>query len=259
MWQREDINVPVDNKLQDEYINIIKKSKIGNESNIYLYFQIMFMTVMIVVSFVLKNGGNDTFEFAKDNYKQIFEKDNFAESTFSYKTFIEEMQNELQYRYGQLISVFNNLNSQGSADIYPDNVSTEKIIISEKGVLPAKGYISSPYGIRKNPFNSKEKEFHTGIDIASAKGTFIKSAFDGTVISAGSNNIAGNFVRIQSSDNIVTLYAHNQFLLVKTGDKVIAGQVIATMGDTGMTTGPHLHFEFIYNGTRYNPVYAINI
>ena len=49
------------------------------------------MTVMLVVSFVLKSGGNDTFEFAKENYKQVFEKDNFAESTFSYKTFIEEM------------------------------------------------------------------------------------------------------------------------------------------------------------------------
>ncbi len=259
MWQKEDISEPVVNTLQDEYIKIIKNSRKEKDTNFYLYFQIMFMSVMLIVSFVLKSGEPDIFEFAKDSYAEIFETDNFTESTFSYNAFWEEMQKELQYRYGQLVTVFNNLSGQGSADIYPDNVSTDKISVSVKGVSPAKGYISSPYGIRKNPFNSKEKEFHTGIDIANEKGTFIRSTFDGTVISAGNNDTAGNYIRIQSDDNIATLYAHNQFLFVKTGDRVVAGQVIATMGDTGMATGPHLHFEFIYNGTRYNPVYALDI
>lgn len=259
MWQKENINELAENSLQDEYIKIIKSAQKEKDSNIYLYFQIMFMVTIVVVSFALKYGNNETFQFAKDNYTQIFEKDNFSESTFSYKTIMDKMYDELQYRYGQLVTVISNLNGQGRADIYPDNVSTDKITIALKGVKPTEGYISSHYGLRKNPFNSKEKEFHTGIDIASKKGTFIKSAFDGTVISAGNNSIAGNYIRIQSANDIATLYAHNQFLFVKTGDKVMAGQIIATMGETGMATGPHLHFEFIYDGTRYNPVYALDI
>lgn len=258
MWQKENNNIK-EKTLLDEYSKVIRKNRKKTDTNIHLYFQIMFMSVLLVVSVVLNNGPSDIAKFAKNNYTQFFEQDNFVESTFSYSTFIEKMQNELIYRYGQLVTVFNALNGQGSAGIFPDNVSMKKIHIDKKGVLPATGYISSSYGIRNNPFNNKEKEFHTGIDIADSKGSFIKSAFDGIVISAGYNNIAGNFIRIQSDNDISTLYAHNQFNFVKEGDNIIAGQVIATMGETGMATGPHLHFEFIYNGTRYNPAYIVQI
>ena len=73
------------------------------------------------------------------------------------------------------------------------------------------------------------------------------------------SDFTGNYIRISSENNITTLYAHNQFLFVKEGDSVLAGQIIATMGDTGYATGPHLHFEFIVDGIRYNPVYAIEL
>lgn len=259
MWQKEITEENKISPLSDEYIKIIKKSNKKSENNLYIHFQIMFMAILLIVSFALKGGNSDTFEFAKNNYVDFFETDRYIESTFSYNTFVEKMQNELQLRFGKLMTVFNNFTGQGSADIYPDNVSTKKYNLENKGVTPANGYISSPYGIRTNPFNTKKKEFHTGMDIAAPKGTFIKAAFDGVVIAAGSSATAGNYIRIQSADNIATLYAHNQFLLVKEGDSVLAGQVIATMGRTGLATGPHLHFEFIVNGTRYNPVYAIDI
>ena len=105
MWQKENINEPAENSLQDEYIKIMKSAQKGKDSNIYLYFQIMFMVTIVVVSFALKYGNNETFQFAKDNYIQIFEKDNFSESTFSYKTIMDKMYEELQYRYGQLVTV----------------------------------------------------------------------------------------------------------------------------------------------------------
>ena len=91
MWQKENINELAENSLQDEYIKIIKSAQKGKDSNIYLYFQIMFMVTIVVVSFALKYGNNETFQFAKDNYTQIFEKDNFSESTFSYKAIMDKM------------------------------------------------------------------------------------------------------------------------------------------------------------------------
>ena len=260
MWQIENTdNTPANAELKQECNKIIKKSKKNRDNNLYFNIQIVFMMIILLTSFILKNSNSSTFEYVKANYREFFETDTYIESTFSYNSFIEKMQNELQIRFGQLITVFNYINSKGSADIYPDNVSLKKISIDKKGITPLKGYISSPYGIRTNPFNSKEKEFHTGLDIAAPKGTFIKAAFSGTVIAAGESQIAGNYIRIESDGDITTLYAHNQFNFVKEGDRVLAGQVIAATGETGLATGPHLHFEFIVDGTRYNPVYALDI
>ena len=236
-----------------------KNKKYICKDNIYFNIQLIFTAVIILSSFLLKNSSENIFNYTKDNYNQFFETDKFIENSFSYNYFMENMYNELQIRFGQLVSVFNNFNGKGKADIYPTNVSTEKYYIEEKGIIPVNGYISSPYGIRSDPFNKSKKEFHTGMDIAAAKGTYIRAAFDGVIIKSSCSATAGNYIKIVSENNIETLYAHNQFNLVKQGDRVLAGQVIATIGETGKATGPHLHFEFIADGVRYNPAYVLTI
>ncbi len=253
MWHNETIN---SRELKEDYTKIIKSAKKKSDSILYLNIQLFFARVIVVMSLMFKSGSVNTFSYIKENYDYFFETDTYRESTFSYNSFMDKMKNELDSRFEQLITVFN---SKGSADIIPANVSTKRYIPRVKGVTPAQGYVSSPYGVRTNPFNSKEKEFHTGMDIAAPKGTFIRAAYDGVVTASAVSSQAGNYIRINSDDGITTLYAHNQFLLVKEGDKVMAGQVIATMGETGLATGPHLHFEFIVDGIRYNPVYAIEI
>lgn len=254
IWQSE--NYEGNNKsVISDYKKILKKAKKG-DSNSYMLIQVFFSAVIILVSFMLKNESRELFSYAKENYQQFFETENYKESTFSYEFFIESTEKEIRERFNQLAAVFN---SKGKADIIPANASTEKYYMEKKGTAPAAGYISSPYGVRKNPFNPKEKEFHTGLDIAAPKGTFIKAAFSGTVKAAGYSAVAGNYIRIESDNKIETLYAHNQFLLVKVNDTVVAGQVIATMGETGMATGPHVHFEFLSDGVRYNPIYAIEL
>ena len=115
----------------------------------------------------------------------------------------------------------------------------------------ASKYISSPFG---NRILFGVKEFHTGIDIAAALGTNILAANSGTVIKAGYNNSYGYMVMIDHGGGIVTLYAHSSKLLVKTGDVVGRGQVIALVGSTGRSTGPHLHFEVRVNGEYKNPL-----
>lgn len=115
-------------------------------------------------------------------------------------------------------------------------------------------YITSPYGTRTHPVTGKVKT-HAGLDIGAAHGTNIFAAADGTVLVSGWNSGGyGNYVVIDHGGGITTLYAHCSSLLVSAGQKVSRGQVIAKVGSTGMSTGPHLHFEVLKNGAHTNPM-----
>ena len=113
--------------------------------------------------------------------------------------------------------------------------------------------ITSPFGMRNHPI-LKVPKMHTGIDIGAGSGTDILAANAGTVITAGWNNSYGYMVMIDHGGGIVTLYAHASKLLVSTGNVVARGQTIAKVGSTGMSTGPHLHFEVRLNGVYKNPL-----
>jgi len=95
---------------------------------------------------------------------------------------------------------------------------------------------------------------HWGIDVGAAHGANIVAAEGGRVISAGWRSGYGNTVMINHGNGLTTLYAHASRLLVSSGDTVVRGQVIARIGSTGQSTGPHLHFEVALNGVRQNPV-----
>lgn len=119
---------------------------------------------------------------------------------------------------------------------------------------PASSSIASSFGKRKHPILRKYK-MHTGLDIGGKKGDSIIAANNGTVIiSKYDKNGYGNYLVIDHGGGITTLYAHSSKLLVKVGDKVKAGQVIAKVGMTGLATGPHLHFEVRKDGVPTNPL-----
>jgi len=119
--------------------------------------------------------------------------------------------------------------------------------------VPSCTRITSPYGYRMHPI-LKKKKLHTGIDIGAASGSAVVAGNDGTVIFSGYNGGYGNTVIIDHGGKISTLYAHNSKLLVKEGDKVKRGQTIAKSGSTGLSTGPHVHFEVRINGQHTNPM-----
>jgi len=166
--------------------------------------------------------------------------------------------------------------------------------------IPTDGYISSNFGIRKNPIPPKSKEvannsniaeekdslgnvvkrqaivkedknassnapaekdqmqFHKGLDVAVAYGSPVKSAAAGKVIFSGVRGGYGNCVMIEHGNGLVTLYGHLSELLVETNDRVKVNQIIAKSGNTGRSTGPHLHYEVHKNNQPINPRLFLN-
>ena len=116
-------------------------------------------------------------------------------------------------------------------------------------VTPIEGKITSRYGVR----SSIRKSTHTGLDISAVKGTDIKVVADGTVTAASYNGSYGNLVKVDHGNGVETWYAHTSKMYVKVGDAVKAGDVIAAVGSTGNSTGPHLHLEIRVNGEHVNP------
>ena len=116
-------------------------------------------------------------------------------------------------------------------------------------VLPVKGTITSRYGAS----SSIRRSTHTGLDIACPKGTDIKVVADGKVTFAQYNGSYGNLVKVDHGNGVETWYAHSSKMYVKKGQKVSAGDVIAAVGSTGNSTGPHLHLEIRINGNIVNP------
>ena len=120
------------------------------------------------------------------------------------------------------------------------------------GMPTKKGYISSEYGKRLNPI-TKKNHIHKGIDIAHKTETDITSIAAGKVTFSGKKYGYGNLVEISHLNGYVTRYAHNNRNLVKVGELVKKGQVIAKMGSTGHSTGPHVHLEVLKNNKHINP------
>lgn len=113
-------------------------------------------------------------------------------------------------------------------------------------------YVSSRFGLRVHPITG-EKKSHTGIDIASNQGTAVYASDGGTVTLAGWNGGYGNCIMIDHGNGYVTLYGHLSSISVSVGQTVSQGATIGAVGSTGNSTGPHLHFEVLKNGTRIDP------
>lgn len=119
--------------------------------------------------------------------------------------------------------------------------------------VPSSGNVTSPFGNRLHPI-LRVYRMHTGIDISASSGVSILSANKGTVILAGWQSGYGNTLIIDHGGGIATLYAHCSALLVGVGQEVEAGSVVAKVGSTGLSTGPHLHFEVRVNGELADPL-----
>jgi murein DD-endopeptidase MepM/ murein hydrolase activator NlpD len=132
----------------------------------------------------------------------------------------------------------------------------DSILKSTPTILPSNGWITSYFGHRLSPYAGRIK-MHEGLDIGAPYGAPIFAPADGIITFSGLKAGFGKFVQIDHGYGIETLYAHSQKLIARKGDKVKRGQLIAKVGSTGYSTGPHLHYEVRVNGIAVDPLYFV--
>jgi len=128
----------------------------------------------------------------------------------------------------------------------------KSILASTPSLWPIRGWVTSEFGWRESPFR-KGMEFHNGIDIAARFGAPILAPADGLVIQSSSGSQEGNMIKIKHGHGFSTCYAHLSKIAVKVGSRVKKGTVIGYVGDTGRSTGSHLHYMVLVNDIAVNP------
>lgn len=234
--------------------------------------------VAVIIVFALYKSGSAFFDSVKNGYNGIMKEDFCADGVFNtakelfYTTLgkaqsvgkesssLSFCENESTTAVIDAESGIETVSSSGGEDIKVLDAlrdsSFEAVRISKEAVTPVYGKVTSPFGYRIHPITGN-KSFHTGIDIAAAEGTNIACAYDGTVAETGYTSGKGNYVLIKHSDNLETLYCHLSEILVTENASLRAGETIGLVGSTGMSTGPHLHFELRVDSVRCNPIYAL--
>ena len=142
---------------------------------------------------------------------------------------------------------------QSVSDIRRYIAGQKDIFLATPVGWPVAGTLSSPYGYRNHPVY-EERKFHTGVDISVPSGSEVKATANGIVSFAGWTENSGIVVVAEHGHGFSTAYAHNRKALVRVGQRVARGDVIAMSGSTGVSTGPHVHYEIWRNGRHTDPV-----
>lgn len=214
--------------------------------------QISLVAVIIVSVTAVKFLGGDIYTDLKRWYIVNFNDD----------TSVNEVKNPQSNEAVQEITLNTIQTSSEQTKEVVSVMSNSAVDTNENSVnsmcLPVQnGTITSDFGNRTNPI-TKKGEAHKGLDISAPHGSNIFAAAEGTVELAQNSSSYGNYVIINHTGGLKTLYAHCSKLLVSEGQNIKKGQVIALVGSTGQSTRSHLHFEVISNGQYLNPAWLIN-
>lgn len=165
----------------------------------------------------------------------------------SHKSLIREMHDHVDE-----LNIAAHVQKEGFESLLLELDEKKYLLACTPAIRPAKGLYTSAFGRRKSPFTGLS-EFHKGLDIAGPEGTAVIAPASGTVTFASVKGAFGNIMIINHGHGIVTRYAHLSQFLKKPGDKVKRGDKIALTGNTGRSTGPHLHYEVSLNGIPVDP------
>ncbi len=218
--------------------NII--TKIIEKNSPYLLFGIPYGTKPGIRYFTLKSG---------EKIKNIKIKINDKEFNTQYINFKKNNSKKVKIDYERIIEEKNKIVSARKIKFnhYPDY----------KFVTPTKGIVTGTYGTKRF-YNGKEGRYHNGHDIAAAIGTKIIAPSSGKVILTGDYYYNGKFVMINHGNNLISIYLHMDKITVNIGDLVNKSQMLGTVGNTGRSTGPHLHWSVMLNNTYVDPLSLVN-
>lgn len=224
---------------EDEVINQVEENLIIT----YKYYEIALNNETVEAVDTLEEAENLVNQLNENNEEDlnlsIIEKYTQDEEEIQ-TTDLEVAKNEIQEKVTQVVE---EQKEQERIEALPD-VNGIKL-----AVKPIDGTITSRYGVS----SSIRKSTHTGLDIAAKKGTPIKVVADGTVTCASYQGSYGYLVKVDHGNGVETWYGHTSKMYVSVGQEVKTGDVIAAVGSTGNSTGPHLHLEIRINGEHINP------
>lgn len=228
--------------------NYKSNTKVMNNAVKLIFVQSMLCIFLLIFALIFRFSAPKQYEKFKDGY--------ISASTQADITF-EDIKWAFTSVRDFVFSSDKEKGSGGANSALPLNVSTNTYILTSNISSPVQnGVVTSDFGPRVHPI-FKTDGFHTGLDIASKLGTPITAAFSGTVHECGTSQAYGNYIIMRHSDTLYTFYGHCDSLKAKEGMNIRRGEVIAYMGSTGYSTGPHLHFEIRIDGKRVDPAYAL--
>ena len=167
--------------------------------------------------------------------------------TKKHDALVREMHEQLEH-----LKIASNIQKKSFQELIVSLESQKSLLAATPSIWPSVGWISSVFGYRTSPFTG-QREFHKGLDIAARAGTPIIAPASGTVSFVGKKGPYGLMAVINHGHGIVTRYGHLKTSMVKAGDRVKRGDKIALIGNSGRSTGPHLHYEVNVNGIPVNP------
>ncbi len=228
-----------------------------------LLFQFIFCTLIFAFFYSIKYSDTTFFKtFQKSFFNEINESITTEEVKETFKKIEDFTGNEfILTDYSDELFTAKVL-GEGGKDIEINNekisnVSFANYKLNYKIYSPViGGVVSSEFGERVHPINGT-LGVHKGIDIALDAGEPIYAIFDGEVVEATYDQWNGNYIKIKHDNNILSVYCHCSKLFIQKGDKIRGGEVIAEVGSTGQSTGPHIHFELRINDVSYNPAFAL--
>lgn len=236
---------------------LLKRNTETQEQEIIEKLKSEYTTITYKYYIVALNDENkayvDTIEQAEEVVNTI--KEEFKEEDLNLQILTKYTENELDINFDTVEVAENNVKAKVEENIKQAEEEKERqnAIATINGinlsVLPVNGMITSRYGVS----SSIRRSTHTGLDIACSSGTAIKVVSKGTVTFAQYNGSYGNLVKVDHGNGVETWYAHCSKIYAKVGQEVKAGDVIAAVGSTGNSTGPHLHLEIRINGQTVNP------
>ena len=210
---------------------------------ISLYFQIFGCLLALITIIVLKQVSPCVFTSIKNFY---IEKINVPISqNFNIKKLMRNIKEKLFSKFHRKFI----LKNQDKEILKGDNSVLLTVPVSKP---LNEGSVTSRFGIRKDPFTSENKQ-HSGLDIGANSGEIIHAILPGIVAKTEKSSSYGNYLKLDHGNNIESLYAHCDKILVSEGDFISRGQDLALVGSSGRATGNHLHLEILVNGVKQNP------